>query len=760
MEENLDELSEGGQGGGGMSLERAAAAVRKRWKLIFVLPVLATFLAAAVVLALPNRFDASAIVQIDPRQKLVSNLDNVVTDLKGDNPTVESEVEIIRSRPIILSVIETLGLRNDPEFRKKSLPRKWLSKIGIEDPEQDDIKERKLPVSRDQIAEILNPELPGSYTPERDEVAVAFAERLKVVRVRMTLLIDIRFTATDPVKAAKIANTIAETYLKYQIDTKRRANAAASQLLEERIDGMRLKVSEAERKVEQWKAQNNIFSTEGQVLSEKQMARLMEQTINARNTTAEAKANYEQAQKLARRGDGGTGLAEVLKSPAVQPFKDAVANANRKAAELATKYGPKHPEIIKSRAEVAEAEAQLAVEVGKVVANLKNDFEVAEARERQLAQNMAQLKEQEVTSKDAGVDLKELEREASTSKNMLESLLTRYKQTSGTQDFQLPDAHIVEKADTPLYPASPKRKQIVLIAGIGGLIMGLGLAVLLEMMAPGISRADDIPRALNAAHITSLPTANLPDQPAIEPSKMVRLIVAEPASAYADAIRAARRELDLRRPEPGPRIVLVASALPGESADTIASNLAHHYAMTGARVLLADADARRLPLTRYLAPQRTTGLVDQLATNRPIEAAILRDSLTGLHFLPAMGQSPSTRSIPEILSGRAIQDSLGRLKSRFDIIIISTPPLLPVLDGRIMADYADQIVFVMRWQKTPKALAKKALALLGSNRNKLTGVVLSEVAEDTSLEGTGALAALIGRRQENFGFEQPPRRAA
>ncbi len=136
------------------------------------------------------------------------------------------------------------------------------------------------------------------------------------------------------------------------------------------------------------------------------------------------------------------------------------------------------------------------------LSNLKNDFEVAEARERQLAQNMAQLKEQEVTSKDAGVDLKELEREAATSKKMLESLLTRYKQTSGTQDFQLPDAHIVEKADTPLYPASPKRKQIVLIAGIGGLIMGLGLAVLLEMMAPGISRSDDIPaRSRIASHI-------------------------------------------------------------------------------------------------------------------------------------------------------------------------------------------------------------------------------------------------------------------
>lgn len=744
-------------GGGAMSLERALSAVRKRLKLVIALPLVLASLTIAIVLTLPNRYDASALVQIDPRHKLVSNLDTVVSDLKGDMPTVESEVEVIRSRPVILSVIETLGLRNDPEFKKQSAVKSLFARLGLGTEDEDVTPERQVPVNRDQIAEVLNPEKPGSSNPERDEVAVAFAERLKVVRVRTTLLIDIRFSASDATKAAKIANTIAETYLRQQIETKRRANASASELLEGKLESMRAKVAEAERNVEQWKARNNIFDAEGQILSEKQMARLMEQSVNARNATAEAKAKYEQAQKLARSGDEGTALADVLKSPSIQSLKDQLANANRKAAELGTKYGPKHPEIIKVRAEVAQAQQELKLEIERQVANLKNEYEVADGRERQLAQNMAQMKEQQVDTKDAGVELKDLEREAFSNKQMFEALLARYKQTSSTQDFQLPDAHIVEKADIPLYPASPKRKQLVVIATLAGLLLGIGLAIGLELLAPGVSRPEDVRRALSIDHLSSMPAIASEDM-AVAPAKAVRLIVAEPAGQYADAVRAARRELDGRRRHNGPRIILVASALPGEGSDTIASNIAHHYALTGSRVLLADGDARRQPLTRQLAPQRLIGFADQLANGRPVEAAVLRDGLTGLHFLPATGDAPLGRSVPELLASAITAEAFARLRSRFDVIVVSAPPILPVADARILADYADQLILVMTWQKTPKALAKKALACLGSNQMKMAGVILSEVADEPA--SAGLMDMLRGSRDDATGLAPNTQRAA
>ncbi len=361
-------------------------------------------------------------------------------------------------------------------------------------------------------------------------------------------------------------------------------------------------------------------------------------------------------------------------------------------------------------------------------------------------------------------ELKNLEREASTSKTMLESLLARYKQTSGTQDFQLPDAHIVEKADIPLYPASPKRKQLVIIATIAGLILGVGIAILLELMAPGVSRPEDVSRALQVEHLSSLPALYPEVGEQVPAAKAVRLIVAEPNGIYADAIRGARRELDARRRVPGPRIILVTSSMPNEGADTVASNLAHHFALTGARVLLADADMRRQPLTRQLAPTRLVGLAKSLSMRRPVETAILRDSVTGLHFLPAAGPSPLTGSIPELLGSAFAAESIGNLRTRFDVIVVSGPPVMPVIDSRILADFADQILFVMTWQKTPKALAKKALKLFSANfcqggrrrleRSRRNGSRLRR-GDRRRAPRTAQLGTSVPRRRIEFDAERP-----
>ena len=352
-----------------------------------------------------------------------------------------------------------------------------------------------------------------------------------------------------------------------------------------------------------------------------------------------------------------------------------------------------------------------------------------------------------------------MEREAATSKQLFEALLTRYKQTSETQGFQLPDVRIVEQADIPLYQASPKRKQLVVIGSITGLVIGVALALLLELMAPGIARSEDIERVFELSHLSSVPAAIAGDGSNLAPSKAVRLIVAEPASAFADAIRNARRALDMKRQSTAARVILVTSSMPGEGAELIASNLAHHYAMTGARVLLVDADMRLQPLTRQLAPARQTGLLELLAARQPVEGGILRDGLTGMHFLPACGPSPAPTSVPEVLSSVGVAAAFASLRQRFETVIVSVPPLMPVIDGRILADYADQIVFVMTWQKTPKQLAKKAIKTLGLNEQKIAGIVLNDVAEAALREAEGLPPAAV-RREPALATGRTSNRAA
>lgn len=746
-------------GGGTLSVDRILSAVRRRLKIVIATPIAVAILASLFAISLPNRFDASAVVQIDPRKKSISNLEGVLSELKADAATVDSEVEIVASRLIALKVIDVLNLREDAEFSRPPLLTRTLTALGLRKPE--------LPaptpppsalgptVNVDPLTGMLGPDKPGQTHPAPDEVAVAFAERLKVTRIRNTLLIDIRFSAETAVKAAKIANTIAEVYLAEQLKQKHEVTDHAAKLLEEKLSGLRAEVTDAERRVAQFKADNDIFDSEGQILGEKQLARLMEQTVIARNNTAEARAKFELAQRRANSGSDFSDIADVLQSHTIRLLKEQYAKASGREAELTTRYGPRHPEMQKVQAEVADIRTQLDVEIKRLISNLRNEMQVAERRERDLNESLKSLKGDDILSKTAGVKLKELQRDADTTRSLYEALLTRYKQTVETQSLQLPDARIVEQADAPLFPAAPKRKQLVILATLGGGALGLMIAVFLDLLTLGIGRPEDVERVFELAHLASLPAAAQDDQSKTTLQEM-RIMVAEPTGSFAEAIRELRREVDVRRAFEGPRIVQVATALPGEGGSIVASNLALHYALTGTRVLLVDGDLRRANLTRELASSRRYGLADAIANGFAPEQFILRDSSTGLNFLPAVGPAPTTLAAAEILSSRATTHALHRLKTQFDIVVVDAPPLLPVIDGRVLADHADQIVFVMSWRRTPKQLARRALSSLGFNQSKLVGVVVNQVDQDVLADQRGG----IPDARRAWPSQAPPARSA
>lgn len=747
MDRGMEESS-----GGAFSFERAFNAVRRRLALVGAIAAVSTLIALAVALALPNRYEGVAIVQIDPRQKTISQIDGVVENLRGDNASVDSEVEVLSSRAVALKVIDILNLRDDAEFRPRSTVRRIFELLGLDGylPAENGLtaapRESSLQrLDQDLVGSQVGRTQPGASLPERDELAAAFLDRLKVSRVRMTLLLQIKFSARDPAKAARIANTIAEVYLANTLASKKQASGLATELLEAKLQDMQQRVSDSERKVAMFKADNNIFDTEGNILSEKELSRQMEQVVSARNATAAAKSKFENAQRLANSPGGTDTIAEVLDSHPIRTLKETVSSARKREAELATRYGPRHPEMQKVRAEVAETQAQLKEEIARQVANLRNEYVVAERNEMQMRQALTTLKEQEAATKEASVKLLELQREAATSKQIYESLLARYKQTSETQDLQLPDARIVEQADVPLFPASPNRKQILVLGLLAGLGLGILVAFALEFAAPGLSHPDDVERNLEVAHIASVP-AIAAAGPGADALRSIRLVLTEPRGVFAESVRGMRRELDMRHRNGGPRVIMIASGLPGEGTDVIASNLAHHYAMGGQRVLLADGDLRRAPLTRKLAPQRTTGLLDSLIHSTPVERAILHDTASGLFFLPAMSPTPLETARPDMIASRRMAETMSTLKSQFDIIILDAPPLLPVVDGRVLADYADQIVFVTTWRRTPKQLAKRALHSLGFNHDKVAGVVMNSVGQQ-ALEDNYALGTRMPAAQ-------------
>lgn len=723
MVQDYDDYEED-EGAGLAYAERALSAVRRHLILIAMLTTLGTSLAAAYAWYSPSYYEATAVIKVDPRQKSITKVDGVFSDMRGDYASIESEVEVIRSKPLLKRVVDALDLRNDPEFMGRDTVK---SPDLVTQRISDLISEDQKNWAPSSVEELLSRKSAEDQKPVRDYAVAVLADQISVRRVRNTLLIEIKAYAYSPDKAAKIANTLADVYLRDQIASKRQASTLASDLLEKKLKVLRRDLSQAEREVEQFKGKHGIYESGNLRLDSSELARLMEQTVHARNATAAARAKFEKARRVLDSGRDNGDLADVLQSSTIMRLKDQLTLARRKRAELATKYGPRHPAMKQSIADAAEAERQLNSEINRLVSNVSNEYEVARAREQELVSDLDKLKSRRSMTDEVAVTLSELKRKADHTRQIYEALLSRYKSTAETKNMQLPDVRIVERANIPLESAGPKRKRFVVLAFLFFLGASIMLVLAREFLTPGISRPQDAERVFEKAHLSSIPALDEHVLQTAPPSFALRMILADPRGTYAEAIRSIRRELDLHARSERCNVVGVASSLPGEGSETIASNIAHHYALTNKRVLLIDGDLRLGNLTQRLAPTRQSGLLELLWHGTEPDRAILRDQSTGLHFLPAMGPSPLEPASPELLGSPHMRHVLKMLRHQYDTIVIDMPPLLPVIDGRVLADYSDQIVFSITWRKTPKQLAKRAMRLLGVNQDKVAGVVVNQI---------------------------------
>lgn len=695
------------EGGSPLSLADVLAALRRRMWAIAAFVVLVTGGAILYSLTLPNRYEAMATVQIDQRNKKITNIEGVISDLKADAATVDSEVEVIRSSAVSLKVIELLNLREDAEMTGTA-PGYFGRLLG-----------RQAIPYREEAPPA------GGYDP----VLAEFDSRFSAARVRNTLVMEIRFRSADPVKAARVVNTIAEVYVANQIEAKRKASEEATGLLDDRLRTLREKVATAEREVEAFKSANNFFDADGQSLIDRQIAREMETIVRAKSEAAEAKARYEQARRFMLDGGESSSIAEVLRSNLIATLRDDLTKALRREAELATKYGPRHPEMQKVAADVAKAQQELNAEAQKIIRNLRGEQDIAAERVRTLERNLDALKAQITATKDLQWRLRELEREAAASRQLYETMLTRNKQTAETLGMHVADSRVVEVASAPAFPVGPKRKQIAILAFLGSLVGSMGLVLLLELMAPGLSRPEDVERAIAAPVLTMVPFLRRDADGLGDDLRALRAMIAMPRGSLAEAIRSLRHEVDRRAPRDRARVISLSSSLPDEGTTIVAANLALHYAILGCRTLLIDADLRRAELTGRLGVTGRPGLLDILEHRARPDDAILRDSRTGLAVLPASSGGEPSVSAAEILSSPQLGALFDRFRSEFDVIIIDAPPLLPVVDARLLADEADQIVLVVTSRKTPKPLVRRAVQLLGVNRAKLAGVVMNKVEQ-------------------------------
>ena len=693
---------------GVFDIDKLWLLLRWRAKLIVAVTMVTFMVAGFALTVLPASYRATTIVLVDPRQPRVTNSE-VIAGIGADAAAVESQVEIIESSALARKVIERLNLGADPDFSATSI----LDSIG------------------EWFGALIGRDPNALVESKLNRQVFAFQKGLNVRRRGLTYVIEISYASKDPAKAARISNAVAEAYLDDQRSAKAEITARATGWLGGRIEEMRDKVRDAERAVADYKAANGLVDvTQGNKLISRQVEDLTQQLALTRTRTAEAQARLEQVQRVAQRTTDPAALAEALQSQVITALRSQYAEAARLEAEYRALYGDRHPSLVAVRAQLGDVRRLIDNEIARILAGVRNDYEVAKNREASLTAELQNLKTQSEVIGQADVKLRELEREAQANRTLFEQFLNRAKETGET--LQIADARIISPALVPLRPSRPPAILLLIAAGVGGLILGIGLVLLLEQVRRRFRSARDVRDVLALPTLGLLPdqsTAATPEAPqaAAAPSSAVEThVVGNASDVYAGNLRTIRTRLRRSGKALHNEVIVVMSALPDEGKSTFACDFALDCALSGIRTLLIDGDSYVASVSRsFDSDFNGPGLTDVLDGKVSVLSAAKRDPESGLYIL---GKG-SAAARQEINTG-AFANFVQHYRTQFDLIVIDTPATLSVDVTHPFIEGADRAILVIEWERTERQAVREALTSLESHARKVAGVVLNKVSMD------------------------------
>jgi succinoglycan biosynthesis transport protein ExoP len=456
----------------GLSLADLLKGIMQRKLFIAIATVLGVLVGVAILIVFKPTYQSEAQVIIENLQTPFEKVGSQQSDVRADpidRTVVLSQVSVLTSADIASRVVDKLELTKNPDFnalmRPLSIPKRILIALGFSDD-------------------------PNLYAPQ--ELALKnLDQHLTVYQIPESNVIGVKFAAGEKQVAADVANAIVDTYVTATREAGTSDNSRAKEWLAQQIADLRTKVSASESAVEKYRSEAGLLQGERTTLSTQQVSELNSQITVAQTAAGEAQARVTEIKSMLASGSIDAS-SDVLNSPLIQSLKQAQVAAQRRLSELSATYLPNHPKMVGTQADLNNVNAQLRREALKIVDSLQSQAKIANLRAASLKSELDRLKGQEAVNNISDVKLQELERGADADRKLLESLLGRYADVSSRQDMNLQPgfARIIQKALPSPAPYFPKPGPIMLLTALAGLIMGLGLAFLAEVVTVSTKSAE------------------------------------------------------------------------------------------------------------------------------------------------------------------------------------------------------------------------------------------------------------------------------
>lgn len=706
--------------------------VLRRINLVAVVAACVVVLALLYLMFAEPRFTASAAL-IPDMKRTPPAPSELSQETLIDPAIVENQIETIRSEKIALAVIDKLTLWKDPEFVGKApgLLARAFSALGATGPSR-----------------AADPEI------KRHAAADSFSRMLKVLRVGRSYLTEISFTSTDPVKAAAIANEVADTYIQDQLGAKFSSAERSGRWMQQRIAELTQQVTAAAKAIDDYKATNNLnLDADGKPAIQRTQEELTTTLEQAKAEIARLNARVERVQATLRAEDRNvlpdSGFLDSVDDATIARLRDEYRGTLRGAPPQSLEDRGREPDDPALAAKLAEQRNAIWDAVHANADSIKKELEAARLREATIVRRIKEMAPQMEAMQTHLDKLKDLDAKYQNYRQLHDVLQNRYSRVSQfvqQQSLPVTEARVITEATPPLKKSSPKTTLILLLAAFAGGMLGIGSAIGLEYFDRTLRRSEQVEQDLGLrplgvvrrfgremVPLRAKPAENVEatqqeiGNSASSGSFLARKIEHWLSGAAGETLRGVKVAIDDNvRPAHG-RVLAVVSPNIGEGKTTVSLALAMLCAGGGKRVLLIDADVREPSLTRALTPGLTGGFVVALGQRTPFADSGVRHEL-GFHF---MGQAPGfTASHPsDVLASDAMQNMLEHLRGRYDYVIVDTPALQPYVDVIASAGLFDAFVLVAEWGRTTIDDVNRSLGSSSALAERLVGVLINKGPE-------------------------------
>jgi len=669
-----------------------ASAYRNRW-VLFACVTLGVVLSILYLIFATPVYEATSSVKIEEQATRILN----AADKSDQNPVdsqrfLQTQLDVVRSRSVALAVARDQRLIGNAAFYEK---------MG----------------------------LPADAGPAPNLTARQMAENraVGVLMQHMTIelpvdsrVATISFRSPDPVLAARIANSFAESYIRTDLQRRYDTSAYARDFIARQLEDAKQQLERAERAALSYASGARLIdasngsatSTGVQTPKSLTVARLV--SLNAAYADAVAKRTQAEQKWRQAQGEAIMSLPEVLANSTVQQLVQRRATAQADYREQRETRKADYPTVRQASAEIDELNKQLATVAGNIRASLRSQYESAQRQEEALRQQIGGLEQDTLSEQQRDVQLSILRRATETSRSLYDTLLQRYRELNAEAGVQPNNIQLIDRAEIPTAPVSPKKLLTLALGIITGFVLGVAAAFVLEQMNDTVRSAADVSGKLHLPLLGSVPRSLVKDIGAELQNRKT------PISEAYSSIRAA---LLLSSRSGLPPTIAVTSIQASEGKTTTSYATATGLTRIGKRVVVIDCDLRKPATHKLFGLTNNVGVAEYLAAQADVRD-VLRVSEQDNVAVITSGAVPPNPT--ELLSGPRLSMLIGELRQMFDVVVIDSPPILGLADAVVIASQVDGAVLVMEAGRNYRGNMAAAVERLRKGGTNLLGVVITK----------------------------------